>query len=567
MMCPSDNISGPSEVQAIVLKLSESDPLYGKKKKILEGSSASVELRVPLQSSPSSEWINTTVKAMLQISRIIHLDEADLYFFEDSTEGCYSPKNEMEALNSMISLIDSSLTNSNCLHGHVLRGLRDAIVNLLSEFGYRNGMDDTTMKSHKCDEESYLLQWGERIGVQSRLQIAHIEGFGRGATAKEDLKVGDIALEIPVHAIICEETMLESDLHPVLQKIDGISVETMLLLWSMKERYNPSSKFKMYFETLPKEFNTGLSFGVNAIMALDGTPLFEELMQAKEHLRTQYEELFPALCNAHLDKFPPDLYTWDHYLWACELWYSNSMKVQFADGKLRTCLIPIAGFLNHSLYPHITRYGKIDPVTNTLKFPMSRPCRAGEQCYLSYGNFSNSHLITFYGFLPQGDNPYDVISLDIDCGSDGGDDGAECCNQTTHMVRGTWFSNDHNVFHYGLPSPLLDYLRKAQDSSSDINSPLQDKLKIEVQVLEDLYATFSGMMENLGDSDSDAGDNVDWDVNLVLKYKDLQRRIISSILSSCSSGLKMLEDELCRFASGDLTSKSETATSFLLETV
>ncbi|OWM65786.1 hypothetical protein CDL15_Pgr015211 [Punica granatum] len=94
-----------------------------------------------------------------------------------------------------------------------------------------------------------------------------------------------------------------------------------------------------------------------------------------------------------------------------------------------------------------------------------------------------------------------------------------------------------------------------------------DKLKIEVQVLEDLYATFSGMMENLGDSDSDAGDNVDWDVKLELKYKYLQRRIISSILSSCSSGLKMLEDELCRFASGDLTSKSETAASFLLETV
>lgn len=48
--------------------------------------------------------------------------------------------------------------------------------------------------------------------------------------------------------------------YDVLQRIDGISAETMLLLWSMKERYNPSSNYKMYFETLPKEFNTGMHF-------------------------------------------------------------------------------------------------------------------------------------------------------------------------------------------------------------------------------------------------------------------------------------------------------------------
>ncbi len=68
-----------------------------------------------------------------------------------------------------------------------------------------------------------------------------------------------------------------------------------------------------------------------------------------QHLQTQYDEFFPALCNDHPDIFPRELYTWEQFLWACELWYSNSMKVMFPDGKLRTCLIPIAGFLNHSV--------------------------------------------------------------------------------------------------------------------------------------------------------------------------------------------------------------------------
>lgn len=68
-----------------------------------------------------------------------------------------------------------------------------------------------------------------------------------------------------------------------------------------------------------------------------------------QHLRIQYDELVPALCNKYPDVFPPELYTWEQFLWACELWYSNSMKVMFPDGKLRTCLIPFAGFLNHSV--------------------------------------------------------------------------------------------------------------------------------------------------------------------------------------------------------------------------
>ena len=123
-----------------------------------------------------------------------------------------------------------------------------------------------------------------------------------------------------------------------MEKIEGISSETMLLLWSMKEKHNSNSNFKLYFDTLPAVFNTGflffinfcihvyfikflelhnclkfsgyriqvlistmhsispfhwhdshnastctgLSFGVNAIMALDGTILLEEIVQAKE---------------------------------------------------------------------------------------------------------------------------------------------------------------------------------------------------------------------------------------------------------------------------------------------
>jgi protein-histidine N-methyltransferase len=142
------------------------------------------------------------------------------------------------------------------------------------------------------------------------------------------------------------------------------------------------------------------------------------------------------LCTKFPEIFNKDACTWDNFLWACELWYSNSMMVVLSSGKLSTCLVPVAGLLNHSVRnclwklflcrllfcsnfffillkvsPHILNYGRVDEATKSLKFPLSRPCNAGEQCFLSYGKHPGSHLITFYGFLPRGDNPYDVIPL------------------------------------------------------------------------------------------------------------------------------------------------------------
>jgi protein-histidine N-methyltransferase len=68
-----------------------------------------------------------------------------------------------------------------------------------------------------------------------------------------------------------------------------------------------------------------------------------------QHLRQQYDMLFPMLFSDYPGIFKKEIYTWDKFLWACELFYSNSMKVVFSDGKLKTCLVPIAGLLNHSV--------------------------------------------------------------------------------------------------------------------------------------------------------------------------------------------------------------------------
>ncbi|CAB4292890.1 unnamed protein product [Prunus armeniaca] len=535
---------------SIVLELSESDPLFDKKKKLLQDMGFSTKEEIHVKRSSDPNWISTSLKVMLQIERIINSDETELYFAGDEPMDMYGPRNELEALNSILQLVESSLSSACLMQKNVLQEFHDAIVDMMSQSGNKNILETKIVEGYNSDKERKLLQWGENNGVKTRLEIAYVEGAGRGAIATEDLKVGDTALEIPTSLIIVEE-LVQADMCHALEKFEGISSETMLLLWSMKERHNGDSQFKIYFDTLPEEFHTGLSFGIDAMMVLDGTLLLDEIMAAKRHLHAQYDDLFPALCEDHPDIFPPELYTWEQFLWACELWYSNSMKIKFPDGKLRTCLIPIAGFLNHSLDPHVVHYGRVDSATNTLKFRLSRPCNAGQECCLSYGNFSSSHLITFYGFVPQGDNLYDVIPLDIDAAQDDFTEGSSISNWTTHMVRATWLSHNCNIFYYGLPSPFLDCLRRARSPMPHTKDLLPENLKNEIEILEDLRAICDDMMDNLGDADLDDRKDTNWDVKLAIKFKDIQRSIVSSVLTSCYCGLKLVKDELSKCLAED----------------
>ncbi|KAH6819279.1 SET domain-containing protein [Perilla frutescens var. frutescens] len=525
------------EVLRLALELRETGPFF-QQKKLLE-TSLNVENPVCIKSSYTPDQLKDLLNLLIKRARIINFNEVELYFGGDidNLEHCMSPRNELEAFHSILEAINKSVSSESCTMKNIKQMLEEEIVDRIHEVGNKFREETRIVGDSSVGKEKGVLDWGVNNGMKTKVDIAYVEGAGRGAIAREDLKVGDIALEIPVSVIISGELLHESDMFPIFEKIDGISEETMLLLWSMKEKHRKESRFRLYFDTLPENFNTGLSFGIDAIMALDGTLLLEEIVQAKEHLRAQYDELFPALSDNYPDIFPSELYTWEQFLWACELWYSNSMKVIFPDGKLRTCLIPVAGFLNHSICPHIMHYGRVDASTNSLTFPLSRPCRSGEQCFLSYGNFSSSHLLTFYGFLPRGDNPYDIIPLDIDVAQD---EESEVVTPTTewssHMVRGTWLSKNHRIFHYGLPPPLLDHLRKTRNLASQSNTPTHELLETDLNVLEGLSSTFQEMMEALGDENQEDRESAGWDVKLAIEFKSLQRRIISSILTSCDSG-------------------------------
>lgn len=136
-------------------------------------------------------------------------------------------------------------------------------------------------------------------------------------------------------------------------------------------------------------------------------------------------------------------------------------------------------------------------------------------------------------------------SLDFDTSSAEND--SQCqpgeTDRTSHMVRGTWLSKSIKPHTYGLPPPLLAHLR-AVLRSNDIElhtEPHEQDEETERAALDTIVSIFSPMLDGLNDTNELDCENCSWDVKLALDYKDLLRRIISSVLEACAAGLKELD--------------------------
>lgn len=101
--------------------------------------------------------------------------QVELYFGEDdisSPEDLYSPRNELQALNSILRLIDISHCSSMQMQKNLLQELHDAIIDMIHKFADSNSVKTLNVEDHNCDKENHMLEWGEQNGVRTRLQIA-----------------------------------------------------------------------------------------------------------------------------------------------------------------------------------------------------------------------------------------------------------------------------------------------------------------------------------------------------------------------------------------------------------
>lgn len=65
----------------------------------------------------------------------------------------------------------------------------------------------------------------------------------------------------------------------------GYDEDTISILFVMHQRFSEKSFFKDYFKILPESPNAPILFDFSELMELDGTPIFEEVIEVKEQLR------------------------------------------------------------------------------------------------------------------------------------------------------------------------------------------------------------------------------------------------------------------------------------------
>lgn len=83
----------------------------------------------------------------------------------------YSPRNEIESLNSILSLITISISGAAHKKIDTLKALCDETNNMITELSNRNSGEQLLEKC-TCHGEGLLLQWGKEHGLKTQLQIA-----------------------------------------------------------------------------------------------------------------------------------------------------------------------------------------------------------------------------------------------------------------------------------------------------------------------------------------------------------------------------------------------------------
>ncbi|GMH42506.1 hypothetical protein BSKO_10425 [Bryopsis sp. KO-2023] len=349
-------------------------------------------------------------------ARAACLNDMEVYFLDDpcTLRAPLNPRNEAASLSILLEDQAKKSTEG--------EGISEEVMECLHN--YEQMIDSSTaicgVKSFGKDSaEGELRKWCLDKGASMSLCPATFTsssgGLVRGLMAENDLEPGECVISIKEDMLISTQTATTSDLGMALDAMGVKDDGQKAVIWTMVDRVDKDSEHTPFWGALPNNIESGLSYDDEDLEMLKGTPAFDELKCAKEHIRESYAAIVDLL-NALVATYPEDLtseqFSWESYLWATQLWYAYAMEVEFLDGEIRSCLVPYATLMNHSIYPHVVQYGKIDLATKSLRLRNFRRCKRAEECFLSYGPLPNIKLLVYYGFAIRS-NPYDVLEIDL----------------------------------------------------------------------------------------------------------------------------------------------------------
>ena len=469
--------------EAVVVPLSQTDPLFERKRAVLQRTGISTALR-----AHAGEDAAAALHRLIAAARVASLDADELYFLEDdqSLQEAVSPRNEAAALALLLDVLRDA-AGASAAPSAQAQPAPDAL-RVCSPAGAEGVATLAALSAHcdalPCsdaavgvDAPSAAAAWAAQRGVVSHVRAAVFEGGLRGAAAVDDIPAGEPVVAVPLDALITPHAAFAAPvLGDILRQIPGLNADRAVLLWTMRDRLDTGSQYAPLWASLPQQpLLTGLTFPAAALAALEGTMLHAEIEQMQAAAREEYDAMFPQLADALPELFSPaSAYTFEAYCAAAELWQSYAVRVALpGEPEPVSALLPQALLLNHGLAPHVVRFSTPD-ADGVLRLRALRKCHAGRQVFLSYGPLPNAHLLLFYGFALAG-NPYDAVNLSFEL-PEAEDEDNERALPLREQLLARWHLSLDNSMRRGtkLPSRLLGALRVLTASLQELEACAHD---------------------------------------------------------------------------------------------
>lgn len=251
--------------------------------------------------------------------------------------------------------------------------------------------------------EGWLQRKGV-IGAGQAWNVRETEGNaeGRGIFASKDIDEGNVALRIPIGAMISTHRASESKAAPLLSKqffsdLPTVALACMLLC---ELHQGVESDFHPLIATLPRRFTVPLCMRRADLDLLRLSPSQNAVVRSITATVNHYAWVAAELQELHargVDAGIPVELTYHEFRWAMAVVMTrqNNLPVSVVG---TFALIPAFDMINHEAGEPTSDF---DKASEELILYAKRSFPTGNQVYMSYGPRPPSQLFVYQGFVPS----------------------------------------------------------------------------------------------------------------------------------------------------------------------
>lgn len=258
---------------------------------------------------------------------------------------------------------------------------------------------------------------GNSCKLNRRVTLHPFVATGRGCSAISDICAGDTILDVPESIILCQKSAVRySSFGHLVEKLNLNSSLTLLLLL-MHESARKDSRWKPYFDVLPRSVPLPLFWDrtdVAKLKGLQGNVVKSTVSYYRKHLLEYYRGTVQPIVRGNSSVFSVKKMSFKRFCWANSIVWSRG----FQKSKDEVIVVPFADMFNMcaedggardvSEFEFIRKsYGTFFRLRSLAAY------EKGSQVYVEYGSDkSNAQLLLYYGFIFK-DNVADRLELPV----------------------------------------------------------------------------------------------------------------------------------------------------------